>query len=517
MNLGRQYLEERGRFSELAPVAVIDIGSNSVRLVVYEGAVRALTPLFNEKVLCGLGRYVAATGRLGDEGIERALAALARFRAIADAFGVSTVQAFATAAVREAGDGYDFLQRGERVLKSTIRVLSGSEEAHYASFGIRMAFPDVDGVVGDLGGGSLEIINMQDGAENTATTLPLGGLRLIEASGGKTDKAADLVDAALKEVRWLDDVQGRTFYTVGGTWRSFARLHMERTNYPLHVMQGYRIPTAEAIALAEELHKAKKPKDVRGLNVVSPSRREVLPFGAVALSGLLKKLKPKDIVVSVFGVREGIVYDMLPEEERRSDPLLSFCLDYARLRSRSAEHAMELCSWTGALFEKKGLTETPHDRRLRHAACLLSDIGWRAHPDYRGEQSLNVIAHAALSGIDHPGRVFLALTAYYRHTGKGSNGGTESFSGSLKTLISRRDQQRARIIGIAVRAAHMLAVGMPGIISRTSLRYEGDMLVLDMDKSLAPLDGERVRKRFSALAEVVGSRLEIRIGRVRVP
>lgn len=515
MNLGRQYLDERGRFSELTPVAVIDIGSNSVRLVVYEGAVRAVTPLFNEKVLCGLGRYVAATGRLGDEGIERALSALARFRAIADAFGVGTLQAFATAAVREASDGYDFLQRGEKVLKSQIRVLSGSEEAHYAALGIRMAFPDVDGVVGDLGGGSLELINMQDGAENTATTLPLGGLRLIEASGGKLDKAVGLVDAALDGVDWLDRVRGRTFYSVGGTWRAFARLHMERTGYPLHVMQGYRIPTHEAITLAEELRKTKKTKDVRGIGVVSPSRREVLPFGAAALERLLVRLQPKGVVVSVFGVREGIVYDMLPEEERRSDPLLSFCLDYARLRSRSAEHALELCAWTTALFERKGLGETPQDRRLRHAACLLSDIGWRAHPDYRGEQSLNVIAHAALSGIDHSGRVFLALTAYFRHMGKGSNG-ADSFSSRLKTLISRRDQQRARMIGLAVRAAHMLAVGMPGIIPRTKLSYEGDALVLDMEKSLAPLDGERVRKRFATLAEVVGCRLKVRIGGAEV-
>lgn len=517
MNSGRQYLDERGRFSELTPVAVIDIGSNSVRLVVYEGAVRAVTPLFNEKILCGLGRYVAATGMLGKEGMDRALAALARFRAIADAFGVGRLQAFATAAVREAQDGPEFLQSGERVLKSGIRVLTGSEEAHYAALGLRMAFPDVDGVVGDLGGGSLELINMQDGAENTATTLPLGGLRLIEASGGKLDRAVAIVDEALAQVDWIDRFQGRTFYSVGGTWRAFARLHMERVNYPLHVMQGYRIPTAEAIALAEDFRKAKKPKDVRGLSVVSPSRREVLPFGAVALERLLLRLKPQYIVTSVFGVREGIVFEMLPEEERRSDPLLSFCLDYARLRSRSAEHAVELCDWTGALFDRKDLSETPQDRRLRQAACLLSDIGWRAHPDYRGEQSLNVIAHAGLSGIDHAGRVFLALTAYHRHTGKGNNG-NDSFSSRLKSLIDRRDQQRARIIGVAVRAAHMISVGMPGTILRTKLSYEGDdVLVLDMDRSLAPLDGERVRKRFTSLAEVVGCRLVVRIDGIVVP
>src|SRR5262249_4267519 len=149
----------------------------------------------------------------------------------------------------------------------------------------------------------------------------------------------------------------------------------------------------------------KKLSSVKGIDVVSKPRREVLPYGALVLERLLRKLEPSQLVFSVFGVREGLLYSLLPEHERRKDALLSFCEDYARLRSRSVVHAHELCDWTDALFRAPGPDESAEERRLRHAACLLSDIGWRAHPDYRGEQSLNVIAHAALAGIDHPGRL----------------------------------------------------------------------------------------------------------------
>jgi exopolyphosphatase/guanosine-5'-triphosphate,3'-diphosphate pyrophosphatase len=216
----------------------------------------------------------------------------------------------------------------------------------------------------------------------------------------------------------------------------------------------------------------------------------------------------------VFGIREGLLYGLLSEAERRKDPLLSFCADYARLRSRSAEHAAELCSWTDPLFEPPGPTESEEERRLRYAACLLSDISWRAHPDYRGEQSLILIAQSALGGIDHPGRVFLALAIYFRHVGTGREDGdeTDSLSGRLKDIVPKKLYRRARIIGAAIRAAHMLSIGRPGIIDETPVGYERGKLVLTLSKAHAALDGERVRRRFAALAQLLERQLDIRVG-----
>lgn len=492
-----------------APLAVIDIGSNSVRLVVYEGASRSPAVMFNEKVLCGLGRNVATTGRLGDEAKERAIRALARFRAIAGVFKVKSVQAFATAAAREAENGAQFIAEGQKACGAPIRVLTGEEEARLAAQGIVMGITDPDGIVGDLGGGSLELIDLCDRDLRQATTLPLGGLRLIDTTGNKLDRAISVIDEQLDRVDWLDKGRGRTFYAVGGTWRAIAAMHMAEIDYPLHVMHGYAVPTADMIAYAGMIRRAKKLTSLRGISEISKARREVLPFGAAVLERLLMRLQPEKVQISVFGAREGFIYSLLPEREKAKDPLLSFCRDYAKLRSRSAAHAQELCTWTDALFSGPGFEETPEERRQRYAACLLSDIGWRAHPDYRGEQSLNVVAHAALSGIDHPGRIFLALAVYFRHSGQVA-ASSDELSGRLKAAASRRSLRRARVLGAAIRVAHMLSAGMPGIVYDIPLSYDGQSLVLSIPRAHASLDGERLRRRFSTLAELVMCKPEVR-------
>lgn len=489
-------LESRVRHSSMEPLGVIDIGSNSVRLVIYEGAVRAPTPLFNEKVLCGLGRSVATTGHLGKESVERALAALRRFRAIVRVLGVKNVRVVATAAVRDALDGPDFIRRAEKVCGYPIQVLSGEREADLAAQGILMGFGDVNGIAGDLGGGSLELIDINGPGPRQTATLPLGGLRLLDLTGSRIEEALTFVDREIGRLDWLTAARGRTFYAVGGTWRALARLHMEERDYPLHVMQGYTIPTREAIEMCEALRKGKKMK---GLDRIARARRELLPFGGLVMERLLRRLEPDRVVFSVFGIREGLLFSLLSDHERKKDPLLSFCKDLARLRSRSLEHGIELASWTDAIFSPPGPTETAEERRLRHAACIISDINWRAHPDYRGEQSLNLIAHSALTGIDHPGRLFLAMSVYFRHGASGSAAPDDFFS-RIKKLMDKRSLRRAMILAAAVRTAHMLSVGMPGIIDETPLSYEDNKLVLSIPPAYAALDGERLRRRFDNLA-----------------
>ncbi len=505
---------ELDRDSDLEPIAVVDIGSNSVRLVVYEGLARSPTTTFNEKVLCGLGRQVASTGFLGKEAVERALNALRRFKAITNLLGVKMLCAIATAACRDARDGPEFIARGEKALGVKIQVLSGEREAELAANGILMGFRSPDGIAGDLGGGSLELIDVAGDKLRQAVTLPLGGLRLIDVAGDRIDKALEHVDAEIGKVSWLSAGRGRDFYAVGGTWRSIARLHMEIHDYPLRVMHGYTISTREAMAFCEEIRRTKKISAMKGIADVARPRREVLPFGALVMERLLKHLQPARVHFSVFGIREGLLYSLLPVAERQKDPLISFCREYAQLRSRSAEHGEELAKWTDALFEGPGPKETPDEQRLRHAACMLSDISWRSHPDYRGEQSLILIAHGALAAVDHADRVFLALAVYFRHAGGGGDGeAADRLSDRLKSLISKRQYKRARILGAAIRTAHMISIGQAGIIDEAPLSYEGNRLVLSLPKAYAALDGERLRRRFAALAELVDCQPDIRVGR----
>jgi exopolyphosphatase / guanosine-5'-triphosphate,3'-diphosphate pyrophosphatase len=493
--------------NELAPVAVVDIGSNSVRLIVYEDSGRAPTPIFNEKILCGLGRSVASTGRLAPDAIERALRALRRFRALIDQLGAGRIEAIATAAAREAANGPEFIAKAERILDREIIVLSGTREAELAALGVVSGIHAADGFAGDLGGGSLELIDVRGGRPGEAATLPLGGLRLIDASGGNLKRAREIVDAEFAKVDWLEKGRGRDFYAIGGTWRALARLHMTQTNYPLSVMHNYRIGADDALRFASLLdHQSQS--SLAGIRDISSARRETLPYGSLVLERLIKQMKPRSVVISVYGIREGLLYSLLDEEEKRRDPLIAACSDIARRRARSVDSAYELCFWTDALFRAPGPIETPEQRRLRHAACLLSDIGWRAQPDYRGIQSLNLAAHGTFVGVDHPGRAFLALTVYYRNEGLAK----DVFSQRLVELVDKDMLKRARILGAAFRAAHMVSAAMPGVLTNAPVAYEGNRLVWTLPDPYSNLEGERVERRFKALAELLDRDGEIRVG-----
>ena len=474
------------------PVAVVDIGSNSVRLVVYDGVRRSPTPIFNEKVLCGLGKGVAITSRLNEAAITRALAALRRFRALVKQMGVKQVFAVATAAAREAKNGDDFIAQAETALGAGIRVLSGKEEARFAALGVLSGTPEADGIVGDLGGGSLELIDIKDGKLHDGVTLPIGPLRLIDLSGGSMERAEVMVDEYLHKTDIIKKLHGRSFYAVGGAWRNLARIHMAQTDYPLHVLHHYQMTRGQAEGISELMSHltAATLKDVKDM---SKARIDTLPYGAMILDRLMHFGKAKDVVISVFGVREGLLFSKLPRKKMEYDVLLSSCWDFARRYARSPAHELELCDWTDQIFGKAGLAESDDEKRLRHAACLLADIGWRAHPDYRAERSLGMISQAAFVGVDHPGRVFLALTIFYRYDG-------EAMREDMTRLLDDRHVERAHLISSLFRLAYILSAAMPGLLPKIGLKISGKSLVLTLPNKLKDLMGERVEKRFGELA-----------------
>ena len=499
------------RFADRKPVAIVDVGSHSVRLVIYECADRSPTPLFNEKVLCSLGRNLAKTGRLAASSVERALAALRRFRAIADQLGAHDMHVIATAAAREAENGPEFIRQAAEVSRAPVSVLSGLREAELSAFGVVSGFIDPDGIAGDLGGGSLELVDLCGHHLNAAVTLPVGVLRLADAANGSLKAAEALVDEKLQQAGLLKKGKGRTFYAIGGSWRALARLHMEQADYPMSVMHAYRIDANEALAFAQKI-RSKPLDDVKGIDTISSQRRELMPYGALVLERLIALAKPSEIVMSGFGIREGLLFELLDEEERGRDPLIVASLDFADLRGRSPLYARELCTWTDALFQGNGPKETANELRLRHAACLLSDIAWRSHPDYRGTHSVNMIAHADFAGLDHPARAFMSLAVYYRHEGLVK----ESLSPRLIDLVDKRALERARIIGAALRVAHVVSVAMPGVLGRTPLSFGDGTLVIDLPSDLADLEGERVARRMGTLAGVLGREAVVRVERKRL-
>ncbi len=477
-------------------IAVIDVGSNSIRLVVYERLARAPWPVFNERVLCGLGRGLQTTGRLNKGGRARALDNLARFTLLARHMGVRRLDILATAAVRDASDGADFVAEAERRCREKIRVVSGEEEARLAALGVLSGVPEADGVMGDLGGGSLELVALDKGAVGAQGTLPLGPLRMMDVAADEPKRARAIVDTALAGLPWLAACKGRSFYAVGGAWRAIARIHIEHMDYPLHVIHHYSVAREKMIEFCQ-LMTAQSRKSLENMtSSVSRKRLETLPHAALVLWRVLREASPSQVVFSAQGIREGQMFSLLSEATRREDPLISAASELARADRRFEPIGDALFRWMAPLFAD----ETRGERRLRLAACHLADIAWREHPDYRAEHGCLRILRLPIAGLDHPSRGLIALAVYARYAGR--LGGDEPEAARL--LLGSDHVVQAERIGMALRAAIAASGGVAALLRRTSLSLEGERLVLHLPGETADLDGEQMGRRFEALAEAFG-------------
>ena len=482
-------------------VAVIDIGSNSVRLVVYERMSRSLVSVFNEKTLCGLGREVQSTGLLAPDAVARALTSLRRFRALCKVQKVGRVHAIATAACRDATNGPDFIAKAERICGVKIEILSGPREAKLSALGVISGIHKPDGFVGDLGGGSLELIDVRGNGVRSGVTLPLGTLALQDLSHKSLKRAERIVKSELSDLTQLKGGRARSFYAVGGTWRALARIHIIQSGYPLGVMHGYSILASDALDFAQRLRRLAAANMLADIEAIAEARRPLLTYAALVLEYVIRVAQPKTVVFSTFGVREGLLYSMLPEAERAMDGFLCGAQTLNELLSRSARHAQELIGWTDRLVRVVGLRESEEDRRLRHAACLLSDIGWRVHPDHRGEQTLSLITNGNFGSISHQGRAFVGLSVFFRYAGLSEENEPPAV---MRDLLSPAQLERARVLGAAFRVAHLISAARPGVLPATHFRSQDRKLMLMFEHKMVDLVADRVGSRFRQLARLVG-------------
>lgn len=481
-------------------IGVIDIGSNSVRLVVYQANVRSLVTVFNEKALCGLGREVQTTGLLATDAVDKALTALRRFRALCKVQQVGRIYAIATAACRDASNGADFIARAEKICGARIQILTGPEEARSSALGVVSGIHKPDGIVGDLGGGSLELIDVRGHQVHSGVTLPLGGLALQDLSERSLKKAERIVRDALIDLPQLTAGHGRTFYAVGGTWRALAKIHIIQSGYPLSVMHGYAIPAADALNFARRLRELVAADMLADIEAVAEARRPLLAYAALVLEYIIRVARPQTVVFSTYGVREGLLYAKLPDKERAKDGLLSAAQTLNELLSRSARHARELIDWTDRLVRVVKIEESEEERRLRHAACLLSDIGWRMHPDHRGEETYGLILNGNFGSISHEGRIFVALSVFFRYAGFRD----EATPPPLMRRLQKVQIERAKVLGTAFRVAHLVSAARPGVLPATHFRSREDELMLVFEHRMVDLVADRVGGRFKQLARLVG-------------
>lgn len=448
--------------------------------------------LFNEKVMAGLGRGVLETGQLAEKAMTETLRTLRRFRHVAALMGVKTPTTVATAAVRQAGNGQEFLARvGELGLEA--QLLSGDDEAEAAGLGVIAGFENADGIVGDLGGGSLELARVKGGEVIARESFPLGVMRIGAIRAQGQAELRKQVKKMLKTKDWPKRGGGVPFYLVGGSWRSLARIHMYLARYPLPIVHHYAMPPQAAPALVRAVRRLDRNL-LKEKNIVAGSRYPAMADAAALLSVLTSVLKPSALIVSATGLREGLQFQRLAPHERALDPLIVATRAEGSHQGRFPEHGDLIERWIAPLFDP----ERPEDARLRTAACLLGDIGWAANPDFRAERGLEVALHGNWLGVDARGRAMIGQALFT------SFGGGNARPAILEALADGDDLSRAHRWGLAMRLGQRLSGGCAEPLEQSSVAISGEHLVLTLDPLAEPLIGEAVERRLKQLAAALG-------------
>jgi exopolyphosphatase / guanosine-5'-triphosphate,3'-diphosphate pyrophosphatase len=475
--------------------AVIDIGSNAIRLVVYAGSARAPMPIYNEKSRVSLGTCLPNGGRIDNETMEHALAAIARLHTLARSMDVDTLRIVATAATREASNGAELVARAN-AMGIRVEILDGLTEAYVAGLGIVSEHPDADGYVGDLGGGSLELVRINSGEVGERISLPFGTLRI----GAMAEQSPKDIVHALKEglaeagvAKSFPIEPSLPFFLVGGSWRALARLHIHVSQFPLAVLSNYTMPPT---APAELLEVSKDRKYLTDSKIVPAARVESLPGATAILSGLVKLLKPAALITSTAGLREGLLFDRLSAADRRLDPFVEAArFEGARL-ARFRFHGDAIADWIDPLFEDQG----PAMARVRRIACLLADTAWNMTPEYRGDMALTLALDGAWPGASTEDRAILASALIAVHSSK-------RFPADLLDRLAPAEKlKQAASWGVAIRLAQRLDGGTGTALSDTKLRGQDDVLELTLSRLSERLRSESVARRLQRLGDVIGFR-----------
>ncbi len=483
----------------LSRVGVVDVGSNSVRLVVFDGAARSPAYFYNEKIMCALGAGMAETGHLNPGGRARALSALHRFQTLAKGMGLPPLTAVATAAVRDARDGPDFRAEVQRETGLRLWVIDGEEEARLSAQGVLLGWPGSYGLVCDIGGSSMELAEISEGRVGQRVTSALGPLKLLDLKGGRSERQAH-IKSEIARLRERMGPQRDRLFLVGGSWRAIARIDMLRRNYPMHVLHEYRM-TADAVAKTAEFVEQNNIDELRTRARLSSARAALVPVAIDVLTRLVRSFKPKDIAISSYGIREGLLYEQMPQRLRDRDPLIESCHFAEAKDARLPGFGRTLYQFVKPLFP-----DLPESRRRIHkAACLLHDVSWRAHPDYRAEVCFDNATRANLGGLTHPERVYLGLALLHRYRNKREGTRFEA----LFDLLDENELKEAEVLGKAMRFGAMLWMDAEAQMAQLQWDPDSARLKLLLSPEAQALYGEVSEARFQSLANALNASVDI--------
>ncbi|TQS72321.1 Ppx/GppA family phosphatase [Rhodobacteraceae bacterium] len=482
----------------LSRVGVVDIGSNSIRMVVFDGAARSPAYFFNEKVMAGLGQGLAQTGKLNPEGRIRAAAALKRFAALAEGMKIGPLTCVATAAMRDAEDGPEFRAQLEKETGLQLHVVDGPEEARLSAQGVLLGWPEAEGLICDIGGNSMELAEVRGGRVWRRISSQLGPFRL-QLIGSRKEQIAHIRKVILDLAQEMGTDHER-IYLVGGSWRAIARIDMERNDYPLPVLHEYRMSPKGVGETIDWIEKSDL-SDLRSRTGIGSQRMELVPLAALVLRELVATFGPNEIDVSSYGIREGLLYERMPERLRRRDPLIEACRDAERRSARIPGFGKKLHAFIQPIWGQV----PPEAYRLIRAACLLHDTTWRTHPDYRSDACFENVTRANMAALSHPERIMLGLALLHRY----KNSRNSSPYQNLFKLLNKEQIRYAETLGKAMRFGAMFAMADPREAGTLDYDRDKGIVELRLSEKGFSLYGEVVEARFRSLCNALGAEAKI--------
>ena len=482
---------------KISKVSIIDIGSNSIRLVAYDKINRVPRMIYTEKVFCSLAKNLDIDNSIPKKNYKKTINAIKRFYKISLDIKSSELFIFATAAIREADNGFILKNEIENITNREMIILSENDEVKLSTQGLISSFPSANGIMADLGGGSLELSLLENGKLKKFTSLKIGVVRLLNEFSKNKNKCLINILKKLNQVKWLDKFKKTNFYAIGGSFRSLANVNIWNNKYPLSIVQGYAINSIEIKKLLN-LSSTIKAKTIKLIPEIENERIKTIPVASIILDNLIKKIDPKKMIFCSQGLREGFLYSLLDKKTKKIDPLIFTAKKMAKNFNNSFFDGESIFKWLSPIF----VNENENFKRLRLAASYLSELSyWHNFKDMESDYALNTVLYYPFLSLTHEQRIFLGLTIYTACGGKINRPNILKY---IK-LLKKDAINAACILGNGIKLAYTVSGGLYRNLHDYSLSVSNnEIFLITSDKKIIKTSTKirRTLKKISKLIKI---------------
>lgn len=497
-------------------VGVIDIGSNSVRLLLAEIDDKNTIRIINElKEYVRLGDGLDENNVLSEEKIQLAINTLDSFKNVCTAFEVTEITAVATEAIRRAKNKQEFLNRAKEELNLDIRVLSGTEEAFYDYFSTMNSMVEKNALIMDIGGASTELILVKNRKLIKSISLPFGAITLTEQfnlgeniTKEQEEALKEFLQKSFKKLDWLKDANGFNLIGIGGSIRTIGKIHRKASNYPLALLHNYAMPSKDVISIYEDM-KSKNNLQRKKIKGLSSDRSDIILGAAKAVSTIVEMCSIKNVIISRNGIREGLLFDYICKDNNPIDDVLQFSLNSIivnhNINLKHAEHIHHLLS--SLYVELKSLFNTNEnlDNIIRTAA-MLHDVGINITYYFHHSHSLYIILNSQINGLTHKELVMSAFVAANHRDDNSTNINYSDF----EAIIDKDDIEIIKKLGLLLKISENLDKSMTGLVKDIKCKLNNDTVIIKTISDFHPsLEIREAQVPAQEFKKVFGEKLYI--------